>query len=105
MRTALIGGIITGLFIKGGWIGVFSFPVVVAIYQCIELFIMKGRNPVYLKKFTSPYAKIRYDIEASPWTKFIDSKKIYLSQFIWTYSTTTIVAVLVYVLYHIILKN
>lgn len=106
MRTAFLGGIIIGTFIVG-WLGVFVLPVFVAIYQCIALFFLIKRKRINLsqmKEFSNPIAEIKYNLHASSWTKWIDSMKIYAIQFVWTYTRTTIFAVLAYFIKNIIFK-
>ena len=94
MWTAIIGGLIIGLLVKG-WFGIFILPVSVALYQCVALFFLIKQKRISLsqtKGFTNPYAEIHYKLYASSRTKWADSLKIYVIQFFWTYTSTTLVA-------------
>lgn len=102
MANALLGGVIIGYFVIG-WLGVFILPVFVAIYQCIALFNLKRKGRI-ISEFVNPYAEIHYNLYTSQWSKWIDSIKIYLIQFAWTYITTAVVALMIYFIKNIILK-
>lgn len=94
MGTAIFGGVIIGLFIKG-WLGIFILPVIVAFYQCLALFFIIKQKKICLSQtigISNPYAEVHYNQYASSWTKWVDSLKKYVIQFCWTYTSTLVVA-------------
>lgn len=104
MWTAIIGGLIIGLQVKG-WFGIFILPVAVALYQCVALFFLIKQKRISLsqiKGFTNPIAEVHNNLYVRSWTKWAESLKIYVVQFFWTYISTTVVAFGIALVKHLI---
>lgn len=104
MGSAIFGGIIIGLSVKG-WLGIFILPVAVAFYQCVSLYFLvkqKRINISQIKGFTNPYAEFHYNLDASAWTKWVDWVKIYLIQFLGTYTRTILVALVIVLIKYLV---
>lgn len=76
MGTAIIGGIVIGIFIKG-WIGIFVLPVFIGMYYCIKMYRRAKWD-----------ALLRFDLKNAITVN-------YFSLFFWPYALTVLIALVV----------